>query len=85
MIGIEANWDDAKDDAANIEWAQALWTDLHRFSSGTVYLNFPGLGEEGDALVRAGYGDNYGRVADIKRSFDPNNLFRMNQNVLPAV
>ncbi len=85
MIGIEANWDDAKDDAANIEWAQALWTDLHRFSSGTVYLNFPGLGEEGDALVRAGYGDNYGRVAEIKRSFDPNNLFRMNQNVLPAV
>ena len=70
--------------APNIAWARALWADLHRFSSGAVYLNFPGFGEEGDALVRAGYGENYERLAAIKRTYDPTNLFRMNQNIRPA-
>jgi FAD/FMN-containing dehydrogenase len=84
LIGIEANWDAPDEDAPNIAWARALWADLHRFSSGAVYLNFPGFGEEGDALVRASYGGNYERLAMLKRTYDPANLFRMNQNILPA-
>ena len=84
VIGIEANWEDAGDDTPNIAWTRALWTQLHRYSSGAVYLNFPGFGEEGDALVRAGYGENYARLAAIKRTYDPTNLFRMNQNIAPA-
>ena len=84
MIGIEANWEAPGEDAPNIAWTRALWADLHRFSSGGVYLNFPGLGEEGDALVRAGYGENYARLAALKRTYDPTNLFRMNQNIRPA-
>jgi FAD/FMN-containing dehydrogenase len=84
MIGIEANWEAPGEDAPNIGWARMLWADLHHFSSGGVYLNFPGFGEEGDALVRAGYGENYARLAAVKRMYDPANLFRMNQNIRPA-
>jgi len=49
-----------------------------------VYLNFPGLGEEKEALVRAGYGANYDRLAELKAKYDPENLFRMNMNIAPA-
>jgi len=84
LIGIEGNWEDARDDEPNIAWTRTLWADLHRFSSGAVYLNFPGFGEEGEALVRAGYGENYDRLAALKRTYDPTNLFRLNQNVAPA-
>jgi FAD/FMN-containing dehydrogenase len=54
-------------------------------SRGGVYLNFPGQGEEGEALLRASYGnDNYDRLVEIKTRYDPSNLFRLNQNIVPA-
>ena len=46
--------------------------------------NFAGLGEEKDDLVRAGYGANYERLAQLKTKYDPENLFRMNLNIAPA-
>jgi FAD/FMN-containing dehydrogenase len=63
----------------NREFAAALAP----FSTGGVYVNF--LGEEGDARIRAAYGDaKYERLARLKRRFDPENLFRLNQNIPPA-
>lgn len=57
---------------------------MKRFSRGGVYLNFPGLGEEGEAVLRASYGDaNYERLVALKTKNDPQNLFRLNQNVRP--
>jgi len=56
---------------------------MHAFSSGGVYLNFPGLGEEREALVKAAYGANYARLAELKERYDPTNLFRINQNIAP--
>jgi FAD/FMN-containing dehydrogenase len=53
-------------------------------STGGLYLNFPGFGEEKEALVRAGYGANYDRLAALKAQYDPTNLFRMNLNITPA-
>ena len=58
---------------------------MERYSTGSVYLNFPGLGEEEDDLARAGYGANYERLAELKAKYDPENLFRMNINIPPAV
>jgi FAD/FMN-containing dehydrogenase len=53
-------------------------------SNGWLYLNFPGHGE-GEELARNAFGsENYGRLAAIKRKFDPTNFFRMNQNVSPS-
>jgi FAD/FMN-containing dehydrogenase len=57
---------------------------VERYSTGSVYLNFPGLGEEEDNLARAGYGANYERLAELKAKYDPENLFRMNINIPPA-
>jgi FAD/FMN-containing dehydrogenase len=57
---------------------------MERYSTGNVYLNFPGLGEEKDDLARAGYGANYERLTELKAKYDPDNLFRMNINIPPA-
>jgi FAD/FMN-containing dehydrogenase len=51
---------------------------------GRLYLNFPGLGEEGDELVRRTFGGNFERLRQIKQRYDPTNLFRFNQNIRPA-
>jgi FAD/FMN-containing dehydrogenase len=53
------------------------------FGDRSSYFNFPGLLEEGDAAVRATYGDNHARLARIKAAYDPENRFRLNQNIRP--
>ncbi|MDR3097774.1 MAG: FAD-binding oxidoreductase [Paraburkholderia sp.] len=77
-----AIWDDAAEDAANVQWARSLWEALRPYSSGGVYAN--NLGDEGDERVKEAYGGNYARLASIKRQYDPGNFFRMNQNIAPA-
>ncbi len=85
MLSIDTTWDDPADDERNIGWTRAFWDDSHRFSQrGKTYFNFPGLLEEGDAAVRASYGVNHARLARIKARYDPDNLFRLNQNIRPA-
>jgi FAD/FMN-containing dehydrogenase len=50
-----------------------------------LYINFPGFDEEGEKLVRSAVGNaSYERLAKIKAKYDPDNLFRLNQNVKPA-
>jgi FAD/FMN-containing dehydrogenase len=76
LIGVEANWEEASDDSANIAWARSTVDDLRPFSSGGAYLNFPGLYEEGDELLRASYGEhNYARLVAIKGKVDPAGVF----------
>jgi FAD/FMN-containing dehydrogenase len=84
MLSIDATWDDPAGDEANIAWTRAFWDDAHRFSTGQTYFNFPGLLEEGDAAVRASYGANHDRLARVKAAYDPENRFRLNQNIRPA-
>jgi FAD/FMN-containing dehydrogenase len=57
---------------------------MQHYAQGGTYLNFPGFGEEKERLLRAAYGDNYDRLAQIKARYDPANLFRMNQNIAPT-
>jgi FAD/FMN-containing dehydrogenase len=84
MIAFESTWTDPGQTDANIAWARDAYASMQRFSSGGIYLNFPGFGEEKDALVRAAYGANYARLSQLKAKYDPTNLFRMNQNIAPA-
>ena len=77
-----AIWDDAAEDAVNVQWARSLWEALRPYSSGGVYAN--NLGDEGDERVKEAYGDNDSRLARVKRRYDPDNFFRMNQNIAPA-
>jgi FAD/FMN-containing dehydrogenase len=84
LLGIEANWDDPAQDAGNIAWARDLYGDMKRFSSGGLYLNFPGLAEEGEEMLRATYGERYPRLQRVKATHDPENLFRANLNIAPS-
>ncbi len=76
-------WSDPEDDARGIRWARDLCSDLQEWSTGYVYLNF--IGNEGRNRIIAGFGqENYDRLARVKCEFDPENVFHLNQNILPA-
>jgi FAD/FMN-containing dehydrogenase len=78
-----ATWDGAEATEENIAWARNFRRDIERYANGGVYLNF--IGGEGQDRIRAAYGpENYARLAAVKRRFDPENLFRGNQNIEPA-
>lgn len=62
-------------------WTKDYWKALHPYTAGGAYLNF--LMEEGDERIRAAYGANYERLQKIKAKYDPENLFRVNQNIKP--
>jgi FAD/FMN-containing dehydrogenase len=82
MLAVEANWADPSADAENIAWARRVHGDAAR-AGGATYLNFPGLAEEGEVLVRQTFGPNYERLREIKAKYDPENLFRANFNIAP--
>ena len=84
LVTAEANWLDPRENDRYIQWARDLLAALQPFSRGGLYLNFPGFGEEKEAMLRAAYGANYVRLAALKRTYDPDNLFRMNLNIRPA-
>ncbi len=86
MVSIDSIWDMPEDDATNIAWTRDFWGRLTPYScQGRIYLNFAGLGEGNEDLVRRSYGDNFDKLAAIKRTYDPDNAFRFNQNIRPAV
>ena len=78
-----AVWEGATGDADQIAWARGLSGSLKRFTNGGVYLNF--IGEEGQDRVRAAFGESYERLARIKAQYDPDNFFRLNQNIKPEL
>jgi FAD/FMN-containing dehydrogenase len=85
MFSIDSIWTRPEDDERNIAWTRDFWQSMKPHSHrGRIYLNFPGLGEEGEALLSRSFGDNYARLRAIKRRYDPDNMFRFNQNIAPA-
>jgi FAD/FMN-containing dehydrogenase len=72
-------------DPANTEkitaWTQDYWAALHSYSLGGAYVNF--MMDEGIDRIKATYRDNYPRLVDIKRKYDPDNFFHINQNIRP--
>ncbi len=79
MVGVDP-------DPANKEkitkWTKDYFDALHPYSAGGAYVNF--MMDEGEDRVKATYGDNYKRLAEIKAKYDPANLFRVNQNIKPG-
>jgi FAD/FMN-containing dehydrogenase len=84
LVTGEVSWTDPAQSDEAIGWGRDFWAAMGRHSTGGLYLNFPGLGEEKEELVKAGYGTNYERLAALKAEYDPANLFRMNLNITPA-
>jgi len=73
-------------DPANVDairkWTVDYFEALHPYSAGGAYVNM--MMDEGQERVRASYGDNYDRLAEIKAKYDPDNVFRVNQNIEPT-
>jgi FAD/FMN-containing dehydrogenase len=65
------------------QWAHEYWNAVHPYNLPGAYANFM-MADEGEARVKAAYGQNYERLAILKKKFDPENLFRVNQNIRPA-
>jgi FAD/FMN-containing dehydrogenase len=63
-------------------WVVDYWEATHPYSAGGAYVNF--MMDEGQDRVQSSYGDNYKRLAELKKKYDPGNLFRVNQNIQPA-
>ena len=82
VVNVHTRWREARDDTRCIAWARELHNALTPHAMGSVYVNFIPDGDE--AHVSEAYGANYARLVDIKRRFDPDNLFRANQNIGPA-
>jgi hypothetical protein len=72
-----------KPDSAGLisEWAKEYANALHPYTMGNSYVNF--MMAEGEAKVKDTYGDNFKRLVQIKETYDPGNLFRINQNIRP--
>jgi FAD/FMN-containing dehydrogenase len=81
-MNVHTRWQDKAQDATCIAWARHLFEATAPFASGSVYVNF--MPEDETDRVEKAYGTNYRRLAEIKRRYDPANLFRMNQNIRPA-
>jgi FAD/FMN-containing dehydrogenase len=79
---ILSQWSDATDSDRNIEWTNALFQAMQPHLEKSVYVN--NLGDEGPGRVKTAYGQNYPRLAALKRTIDPANLFRANQNIDPS-
>jgi FAD/FMN-containing dehydrogenase len=81
MVGVSP---DPADNPAMIAWTRAYWAALHPFSAGGAYVNMMmDAVDEGPDRVQASYGANYERLKLIKAAYDPDNLFRTNQNITP--
>lgn len=63
-------------------WATNYWQAVHPYNLDGAYPNFM-MADEGEARVRASFGSNYPRLAALKQKFDPQNVFRINQNIRP--
>jgi FAD/FMN-containing dehydrogenase len=79
MVGVDP--DPANKDKIT-KWCKDYFDALHPHSAGGAYINM--MMEEGQDRVQAAFRDNYPRLAEVKRKYDPGNLFRVNQNIRPS-
>jgi FAD/FMN-containing dehydrogenase len=81
LFNLVGMWADPVRDSPHMAWARSAFDSLVTWRSGAAYVNF--LGDDGAARVAAAYGPNYHRLVELKRRYDPDNVFRLNQNINP--
>ncbi|MGP8436995.1 FAD-binding oxidoreductase [Paraburkholderia fungorum] len=81
-MNVHGRWDNASDDERCIAWARAFFDAAAPFALGSVYVNF--MTQEEGGRVADAYGPNYERLVAVKHRYDPQNLFRHNQNIRPS-
>jgi FAD/FMN-containing dehydrogenase len=83
QLNVAASWEDPAQTDEQVAWARTTWSAMQQFSAGGVNVNFL-TAEEGVARVHAAYGAaNYERLVELKNKYDPQNMFRLNQNIPP--
>ena len=82
VINIAAAWDDPSEDDRHLAWARDTWQDIRAYSTGGTYINFL-TEDEGTARIQDAYRENYQHLVDVKSAYDPENLLRVNKNILP--
>ncbi len=81
VVNVHGRWETAAEDDRGMGWARDFYNDAAPFATGGVYVNF--MTAEETERVGAAYGSNWDRLVEIKRRYDPDNLFSMNQNISP--
>jgi FAD/FMN-containing dehydrogenase len=85
MVSLEGGWADRADNPANIAWIRQTWSEIGEFGTGSTYLNFTGRADESTNVgVGDAFGKNLRRLTRVKAAYDPDNFFRLNNNILPA-
>jgi FAD/FMN-containing dehydrogenase len=79
VLNVHGRWDEPADDKQCVSWARSFFDDAAPFATGGVYVNF--MTDEETSRVRAAYGPTYDRLVEIKTKYDPDNFFRLNQNI----
>ena len=82
IMNVHTRWENSSQDAECIDWARKFYEASKPFSTGGVYMNFLSEGEE--ERIEGAYGQNFERLMKIKSIYDPDNLFRTNQNIRPT-
>ena len=80
-MNVHGRWDEITDDEICIAWAREFFKASEPYASAGAYVNFM-TEEEGDRVASA-YGSNYDRLKKLKKQYDPENIFHLNQNIKP--
>jgi FAD/FMN-containing dehydrogenase len=81
VMNVHTRWQEARDDARCIGWAREFYNATRPYASSTAYVNF--LPDEDGERLSSTYGGNYAKLREIKAKYDPDNAFRVNQNIKP--
>jgi FAD/FMN-containing dehydrogenase len=81
VMNVHGRWNSPAEDKAGIAWAREVYQGTLPFATGGAYSNF--LTAEETDRVKSAFGSNYARLAQVKKTYDPGNFFRLNQNIRP--
>lgn len=84
LVTMAGAWEQPDEDSVNVKWARRAWNDIRPFSTGGTYINFL-TEDEGYERIEAALGNHIQRLAAVKAQWDPQNIFRTNRNIEPAL